>query len=513
MPPVNVPRQSKLLDMARKRLVPLCAAVAVFAAIVPIVRAFYSIDVEYNEGWNVYNVSALAQHHALYPVKYGWTTVNYPMLSFSFLAGLHRFTGDYLFTARVVSLLSLLVCSLLVASIVRALKGSTQAATLAGLFCFACFCANANEYVGMDDPQLFAQCFFLSALFIYIRFARDAVRAGRGTLPLAATALLCVLGGFTKHNLLEFPLTVLVDLALFSLTEALCFTLYGALLTVLGIALNIRAGGPYFLSQLLAPRGYSPLHILGNVVNVVGPLLFPFCMAAYMAMRLRRDADRRVAALLLLLAIVLGGIFSGGNGVSINALFGVMLATSILLGLFFDRAASPQAQPGLKPGLRRTLPYIPAVVFLWLFIPLLISGNWNPVAVLREDAAEQQRFAQEVALLHSRPGPAICESLLLCFDAGKPYLYDPFNATRLIEFHKLDQTVLLDQLRQHKFGAVQLSALPRNCEDCAERFTPEVLEAIQENYTPTLEMKNAVILLPRQNIHVAGGSSPPLPTR
>ena len=48
----------------------------------PLVRAFYRFEFNYNEGWNVYNTQAAMQHLPLYYPKYGWTTVNYPFLSF-----------------------------------------------------------------------------------------------------------------------------------------------------------------------------------------------------------------------------------------------------------------------------------------------------------------------------------------------------------------------------------------------------------------------------------------------
>ena len=38
------------------------------------------------------------------------------------------------------------------------------------------------------------------------------------------------------------------------------------------------------------------------------------------------------------------------------------------------------------------------------------------------------RIQRDVAFLQAHPGPALCESLLRCAFAGKPYGYDPFNA-------------------------------------------------------------------------------------
>ena len=97
----------------QRRIPGLCACFALATAIVPFARAFFRVEVNYNEGWNIYNASTVANHQLLYPVKYAWTTVNYPMLSFFIFAQLHRLTHDYLFTARAVSLASLQgICTL-----------------------------------------------------------------------------------------------------------------------------------------------------------------------------------------------------------------------------------------------------------------------------------------------------------------------------------------------------------------------------------------------------------------
>ena len=145
-----------------------CIVLAALWAIYPFSRSAYRLQVNYNEGWNVYSAERVVHHLQLYPAAYGWQTVNYPILSFYFMAFLHRFTHEYLFTARLVSLLSLVACCALCGMIVRQLSGSKRAALLSGFFCLGVFCTSANLYVGMDDPQLLAQVFFLTGLVVYL---------------------------------------------------------------------------------------------------------------------------------------------------------------------------------------------------------------------------------------------------------------------------------------------------------------------------------------------------------
>ncbi len=213
----------------------------------PVARAFFRVEVSYNEGWNIYNAQTLVRHELLYPVAYGWRSVNYPMLSFAILAQLHQWTHDYLFTARALSLIGLAGSGMLVGAIVRRLGASWQAAVLAGFFCMGMFATDADAYVGSDDPQMFAQIFFLAGLLLYVWR-----RVGRGAL--VGAALLFVVGGSIKHNPIDFPLAVLIDLALIAPRRALWFGGWGIGFAAASVALNIHFGGPYCIVQLMSPR-------------------------------------------------------------------------------------------------------------------------------------------------------------------------------------------------------------------------------------------------------------------
>ncbi len=435
---------------------------ALLVAAYPCARACYLAEVSYNEGWNVYNSSLLTRHQLLYPVRYGWTSVNYPMLWFVLLAQLHRLTHDTLFTARCLSLLGLLACCALCGAIVRTLGASARAAWLTGLFSLALFAAAADQYIGMADPQLFALAFFLAALWLYVE-RRDQ------PLALAAVALLFVLGGSIKHNPVDIPLAVFVDLCVLAPRRAAWFATCGLCFTGLSLWLNLHYGGPFFVTQLLAPRGYSVGKAVEQAGIVLGPLLLPLAVAVFTAFRFRQDPTRRIAAILLATSLAFGLYFSGGSGVAVNAFVSIFLAIVMLCGLTFE------AMPQLRPALFAWL-LIP-----WLLVPRLATGDWNPFARLAETRAAAQRFSQETALLRSLPGPALCESLLLCAYADKPYLYDPFNATRLVALHKLDPAPMLDAIHHQRFAAVQFNA-PLADERHSERFDPALIEAIAESY-------------------------------
>jgi len=512
------------------RVVWLCCSFAMLTAIFPVARACFRVEVSYNEGWNIYNTVALVNHQQLYPVRYGWKTVNYPMLSFEILAQLHRVTQEYLFTARALSLVGLAGTSFLIGAIVRILGSSRQAAMLAGFYCLALFTTDADIYVGVDDPQMFAQIFFLTGLLVYL-WRRYSL------LAVAAAALFFVVGGSIKHNQIDIPLTVLIDLFLLTPRRALWFTMSGLGLAWASVALNIHFGGPYFLAQTLLPRSWTITKAADNLVNVLGPILAPFMAATYMAFLLRKEKHLRIASLLLVTSVLLGGFFGGGGGVSINSLFSALLAVAILTGLFFQQLwksdlihnqneasdedldngilqqnwpKSPYLANEIKPNTFSWQFLAPLFFFAWLIIPWLLvpainSGfnrrQWDPVLRLQETVAAQKRFDDETTMLRSLQGPAICESLLRCYFAGKPYTFDPFNSTRLIRFGKLDPSPVINNLDHRYYAAVQFDDDPVQKERSSERFDPAIEAAIEENYVPALANEDGEIYVPRSAPH------------
>lgn len=459
--------------MDRRVLFLLCALFAVYIAFAPVARTFFRFEASYNEGWNVYNTAAVAAHQPLYGAAYGWTTVNYPMLSFALVAGLSHWTHEDLFTARVLALASFFLCCFLVALLVRQLGGTRIAAWSAGFFTLAVFCAAADDpsYIGVDDPQMLALVFFLAGLSCYLR-------APRSLFSIALAALLFVIGGSIKHNTIDFPLAVLLDLCLISRRRAAWFAACCAGFGALSLALQQHWGGPFLVADLLAGRGYSIAKALTLTGVDLGPLALPLAIAVLQAGRLRHDSARRVASLWLACALLTGIYFIGGDGVSINALFSVVLALCVLVALWLQTLPRRQSLAC-------------AALFAWLLIPWLVvpplcDGRpqvpiWNPLRVLAYYGDQQRQFDAEVAGLRAAPGPVLCESLLRCAYAGKPYLYDPFNATRFIALGKLDPIPLEERLRAGSIGTLQLNG-SLGSPGRLDHFAPVLLSDLRSRY-------------------------------
>jgi hypothetical protein len=483
--------RSKALDPASLFLLPLCLVILAWTAVVPVTDAFRSRELILNEGWNVGNAQKVTQHLPLYPATPDWTPINYPALSFHLSAALEKVTGDYLFTARFLSIASLCLCGIFVALIVFQTGRSRFAAWLSGLFLVAVFCADARSYVGMDDPQMLAQVFYLAGLYIY-------VKGNSKGWSLELAALLFVIGGNVKHNLIEFPLAVLLDLLFSAPRKALRFAIVGLFFGAVAMHFTLRIDGPAFISNLLAPRAYS--HYRAHYVPglVLKPILLSVVAALFMVLRTWRNPSQRVLAILLLVALPINIAFCGGNGVWINAMFGSLIAIVLLIGIFWADF------PSLPAGPLKALPVaaVCAIFFLSLAIPMKGDISWGIGSIRRamqSSRAAEDRYAAEVAFLRLQPGPALCFSPLRCYSAGKPYLYDAFNAPRWIALGKLDADVMVQHLQNRDYSAVQLtSTVESQLPGCGA--TPQcvrsILLAIQQNYRPAFQDKDCVIYLP-----------------
>src|ERR1700683_5389187 len=466
----------------------LISLFCLITAIYPVVRAFYHFEVNYKEGWMMYNAMAVAHHLPLYGTKYGWTLVDYPALSFYIMAFLSRFFHDYLLTGRLVQLGSFGVCSILIGLIIRKLTGRLAPAIFGSGFCVGLFCAGATRYIGVDDPQMLAEVFFLSGLLLYL--------SKRPTLArIAVIVFLFVVGGNIKHNLVDLPLAVFIDLWLISRRKALQFLLCAAVLITCSILGTIKMAGPFFIQNMLSFRHYSLLGAFLDFLYYYSVILLPFVAALIWAVKAQRDTSNRVISIFFFTSLFAGIFFSGGTGISINVYFSNFFAISIVMGMLLYSAWRVPTPFAKYKFLERRA--VPLILSAFLVLALILSGYSNVWGRIAELPEEQRQFDAEVSFLKAQPGPAICESLLRCFYAGKPYVYDPYHFTRLVSLNMLDSGGLVAEIRALHYGAIQLRGPLHSLERPNERFPDAVLDAIDQYYSLSAEYPDCAIYVPR----------------
>ncbi|MGP0098958.1 MAG: hypothetical protein ACLPHI_18105 [Terriglobales bacterium] len=473
------------------------ALLAIFAGallVYPVLRAFSMLEVGYIEGWSVYNAAAAANHLPLYGQKYGWTTLNYPALWFYLVAWLHRFGLSFLAAGRMLSLVSFPVSCFLVGLVVWRLNHDYRAALFSSLFCSAVFCIAGNEYIGYDEPQIFAQVFFLWGFVVYVSGTPRLWR-------VAVTALLFVVGGSIKHNLIEFPLAVLIDLAFVGRKRFLQYLSISAVLVSLSISANTIVGGPFFVSNILIPRSYSLKKAFVQFMQYgFGPVPLAMIAALVWSAASLKDKKLRVLALLFLTSLFVGSVSGGVIGVWVNSYFDIYLSLSMIVGLVMLKLWRGEIANG-----RRWIAVVAPLALLVSFVPVWAFGPPLFRKAILALPSQQDQFQSEVSFLRTHPGSAFCESLLRCYEAGKEYEYDPFNSANLVKRGKLNPATLLGRLTRGEIASVQLCCSIDFLKGDDDPFIiPQTLSAIESHYELGLAHEGCYIYIPK---NVAGGSA------
>lgn len=404
-------------------------------------RATFRHATGYNEGWNTYYSDYAATGRPLYGTPPDRLAANYPPLSFHLEGALGRLTGNFNVAGRILSLAALFWVALCAGFTVHRLSSDPRAAMFAALFCVAWFCFFAPTCVGVNDPQMLGHGIILTGVALYAASEHSA-------LLLAASCMFFCLGGFTKHNLVAFPIAITLDILLRSRRRFAVWIGTAAVTACLLASLTIWVDGPYVIQHLLAPRRY----VLAHAVSISGIFLrifFPtLALSAIWCAKAWRSRARFLA-FAVPIALAAGAAFSGGGGVFVNVFYDAMIAMAMIAALV------------LADFTRRFRPGTPAWCAAIVIIPILFSAG--PIlaglyskAPTRATLARQDRvYAEDIAYLKSRPGQAICFDLLLCHDAGKPLVYEHFAISQLLSLGLLDPRTLAAELTAGKYAVIQ----------------------------------------------------------
>jgi hypothetical protein len=456
----------------------------------------------YNEGWNIYNTARLIAGETIYDANY-WRVNNYPIVSFVVVAGVNGVVHDLLLSGRIVALVAFFAIGILTAVITWRLGGDRLGSAFAGATALGFYYLMAPDWIAVDDPQSLAEALMLAGLAVYL---------GRTptTGSLALAAMLIVLGGFTKHNLVAIPFAVSFDLAI-RMPRRLPLWLAAAAASamLLYLATELVAGGN-FLEHLLSPRVFSWYHVHYHLMKFARLFKAPLLLVLLFSWRIFRG-ERLALAWYGVLSISAGALISGFEGTSYNMMQDAAVFLAVSLGLLLQEWRTWLSQRRIDA----TLNGIAASVAVLVLAAPIVSNVGKAVAafhrgegLLDADRAAEQSFAEDLAYLAARPGERICESLLLCYESGAPFALDPFNSRQYILAGKLDQGELAKRVVERDFSVIQLRA--DICDDPASatchilhyprkfnRFTDDVLYAVDRYYRIDRRSPLGVFYVPR----------------
>ena len=495
------------LSPTAARFLPIFAGLVLICAITLTAGSLLSIgfifERNYNEGWNVYNTQRLIAHELIYDDNY-WRVNNYPIFSFLAVAGVNYVIDNLLLSGRVIALMSFIAVGVLAGAAIRRFGGDRVDAVFGG-GCALGFCyLVAPAWVAVDDPQTFGEAIMLGGLVSYISKPPDR-------LTLLRTALLVVLGGFVKHNNLAIPLAITFDLSIRSprwlpFWFACCAGLAAG---CLGLT-HLVAGGS-FIDHLLSPRLFEWHGARYHLAKYLRQSEFPLSLIILFA-RAIFSSDRRVLASYGIVSIISATISSGFEGTSYNMFQDAAVFLAVAAGVMLHelRSRTIAGAPAHERVAKVALTLSPLLLTQPILArtPQAFAQIYHVSGLLDIDRRAEQSFLAEAEYISKKHGPAVCESLLLCYHAGQPFTIDPFNSRQFILAGRLDQDGLIRRIATKEFAVVQLRA--DICDDpeassCHilhhrrkfSRFTDDVLYAVDRYYRVAWRSQDGTFYVPK----------------
>jgi len=414
----------------------------------PVLRTRFELVIDYNEGWNAYHTEAVIAGQPLYDSRNEWTPVDYPPLSFYVIGFLSRLLGDPIFVGRYVALGSLLLVAVGVGRAVWRLGGEIYEAVFAGIFCLGLFVAYASYYVGMNDPQMMGHLLMTAGLLVYLRrpFAKG---------QLLLVALLCVLAVFIKYNLLAIPITLTIDILIRSRRDFLKWIGYLALMLGCLVLISYMVWGAEYVRQsALSLVTYNINKAIRAGGSMGTNLLIPLIAVTPWVVRAVRSDRTRVIAIYLLISGAFGLYTAGGSGTDVNMFFDLFIGLAVAVGMALTSVRGLFACLP-KWGQQWLFPLLPIIVSLGLFAR--VPQNRIRSSTYGEFKQREQALLADVAFLKAHPGPTICETILLCYYAGKPFEYDPYNAGEMMLKGIKPEAQIVNRLESGYYSVVQLN--------------------------------------------------------
>jgi hypothetical protein len=446
----------------------LCLGAELFTLTAPVLK-------NYNEGWNAYHAaSAMQDPRALYPAPTSLLTNNYPPLSFFIVGAVARLTGqDAIIAGRLVAFLSTLGIGLCLGFAARAMGCDRRQSVFAALLFWAAPWVIV-KFSALDDPQMLGNLLDAVALLIIMRGPRT-------TASLAFCAFFLTLAEFVKPLYVTLPLALLVWLAVYERRSAWMLAAFGITFAVIGYAVTALALHVELLSYLFSPRVFLWSKLTGQPGQWLLVELLPFA-ATLTLFRRKSDGPAFFVAVYAALAFILAVIFSGGDGVSASQMMDAGMAVALGGALYGNRAAAWRWTPA-------------GTVFLAGFqavmLVLALLGVWALRPSLPDLMGTRYATRYDTAVIAHHKDPVLCESLALCYWAGRTPQVDAFGVTQAFARGKRPSTDLTRLLDAHAFSMIQLQ--PRSV-----FFPPSPLwDAILRNYYLEHEDKNGLFLIPR----------------
>jgi hypothetical protein len=386
----------------------------------------------------------------------------YPPLYLAFVATLMKFTGLSYLPAKLLSFVAGLSIGWALIRLNREWNKSGQGGVWAAflLFLIPAFLYNVLR----SHVQMMAVALSFWSFVFFIR--------NRWKETLILSPMFAALAFYTKQTQIALPLAMAIYLAMRHrrwLIPYLSLLALGVLIPFLW--LQKITNGHFFTDTVpLARLNYDPLMIPQIFLHHAGPILVFIVIAALTFYRRilhfrLEPIDCYFGCVFAITLFSLGRI--GAHGQYVVELLVVTLA-------YLLRTTGLPAVRGWNIGVSIQ------VLILFLYAPIFVfleEGLW--------DRAANKASGAIYDMIRGEPGPILSQQgSFALFSRGEIYI-QLFHFTGLSRAGRWDQSRILNDIAQRKFPYVITEfpiENPANTESSTERFTPEMLSALRNNY-------------------------------
>jgi hypothetical protein len=435
-----------------------------------------------------------------------YTISNYPPLYVLSLVPFVKVFGPNFLAGRIISSLCSLASGTFLALIVYALTTDRTAAIVTGLLFVAI------PYVVHWSPLLRIDMLALACstggLYLLARWPT-------ARWSTVASALLLVAAIYTRQSYaLAAPLAAFVWLATHDWRRAIGLAaLVGGLALVLFFALNVLTQGGFFFNVVTANVNEFEIQRLEwnlRQFRDAAPVLLLFGSVSLVL------APGRMRSWPLMVPYLIGGALSsltiGKIGSNVNYFLELSAALSLAVGTLVAWSGRPRGW-----GLEQRA---------WLRAGLLILLALQTVRLMQttvdeyfEPLGSRLGFREELRKLEGIvadvEGSVLADEYMgLVTLQGRPLYIQPFEVTQLAGAGLWDQTSLVEDIREKEFPLILIHRFPEYAAH-KERWTPEMLFAVQRAYVPADSLANTLVYRPlgsRTRSRVCPGAPWQLPT-
>jgi hypothetical protein len=416
-----------------------------------------------------------------------YTISNYPPLYVLSLAPFVKLFGPNFLAGRVISFLCSLASGTFLALIVYAHTTDRTAAIVTGLL-FA-----AIPYVVHWSPLLRIDMLALACstggLYLLARWPTARWSA-------IASALAFVAAIYTRQSYaLAAPLAAFVWLATHGWRRAVGLAaLVGGLVLVLFLALNALTQGGFFFNVVTANVNEFDTERLGwnlRQFRDAAPVLLLFGGVSLVLV------PGRMRSWPLMVPYLIGGALSsltiGKIGSNVNYFLELSAALSLAAGTLVAWSGRPRGRRlGRRPWLRAGLLILLALQTVRL-MQTTVDEYFEPLGSrlgFREELRKLEGIVADVE------GPVLADEYMgLVTLQGRPLYIQPFELTQLAGAGLWDQTSLVEGIREKEFPLILIHHFPKYAAH-KERWTPEMLFAVQRAYVPAVSLANTLVYRP-----------------